>query len=691
MPGGLDETGNSASAASNSGVVTPVAVEVGGLQPFQVKGDPHSISQRWRKWKRAFELYVLGKGITSDSQKRGLLLHTAGLEVQDVYFTLVPGGDDKDYPATLKVLDDYFIPKANVPFERHLFRQISQSSEETVDQFVCRLRQRAALCDFGEREDEYIRDQFIDKCYSAKLRRKFLEKDGSVTLNDLLKTARAQEAVDLQMVAMGGNANSEQVNNVTDTGLNRNVDRRSCFNCGRDDHFARDRRCPARGRKCDQCGEIGHFKVKCRRGTSQNFQQWERRGITSGGKKVEPKITDSGKKTNTNYVDGDGDRSERLEQDERPSTGPEYVFSVGDDTRQSNGVVALRVGGIHLPNVLIDSGATSNLLGKPTWEWLKSQSIQCKTRKDAKVLFAYGNTKPLPTLGTFTAHVMCTDTNTTVEADFVVIDGDGRTLLCRDTAENLNLLRIGPIHSVNSVEVETTDHNIRDKYKELFTGVGLLKGYELKLNVDSSVKPVAQPVRRIPFGVREKVEKKLDELLTCGIIEEVPEGPTSWVSPLVVVPKPDGDVRIRIDMRRANQAIIRERQPTPTLEEVLQDLNGSTVFSRVDLKWGFHQILLAEESRHVTTFVTHRGLYRYTRLMFGVTSAPEKYQQIIRDVLRGCEGVINIADDLVIHGNGVEQHDERLFVVLNRLKEVGLTLNGDKYDFRLPRLTFFGH
>ena len=79
--GGSDETGNSASAATNSGVVTPVTVEVGGLQPFQVKGDPHSISQRWRKWKRAFELYVLGKGITSDSQKRGLLLHTASLEV----------------------------------------------------------------------------------------------------------------------------------------------------------------------------------------------------------------------------------------------------------------------------------------------------------------------------------------------------------------------------------------------------------------------------------------------------------------------------------------------------------------------------------------------------------------------------------------------------------------------------------
>ena len=112
-------------------------------------------------------------------------------------FTLVPDGGDKDYPTTLKVLDDYFIPKAKVPFARHLFGQITQSSEETVDQFVCRLRQRAASCDFGEWEDEYIRDQLIDKCYSAKLRRKFFEKDGSVTLNDLLITARVQEAVDL--------------------------------------------------------------------------------------------------------------------------------------------------------------------------------------------------------------------------------------------------------------------------------------------------------------------------------------------------------------------------------------------------------------------------------------------------------------------------------------------------------------
>ena len=77
--------------------------------------------------------------------------------------------------------------------------------------------------------------------------------------------------------------------------------------------------------------------------------------------------------------------------------------------------------------------------------------------------------------------------------------------------------------------------------------------------------------------------------------------------------------------------------------------------------------------------------------MFGVTSAPEKYQQIIRDVLKGCAGVANIADDLIVHGKDIEEHDVRLFAVLDRLSEVGLTVNGDKCQFRPTKLTFFGH
>ena len=102
-------------------------------------------------------------------------------------------------------------------------------------------------------------------------------------------------------------------------------------------------------------------------------------------------------------------------------------------------------------------------------------------------------------------------------------------------------------------------------------------------------------------------------------------------------------------MRRVNEAIERERHPIPTIEEVLHDLNGSSVFSKLDLKWGFHQVELETESRRITAFITHRDLFQYKRLMFGITSAPDKYQKIVKDVLIGCKGVANIADDLIIH------------------------------------------
>ncbi|XP_070550464.1 uncharacterized protein [Ptychodera flava] len=199
--------GNSAAG----GNVTPL--DIGGLTCFNVNEDHITVSQRWKKWRRAFELYLVGKGVTAEAQKRALLLHTAGLEVQEIYFTLVGEDSEKNYEDTLQVLNNHFVPKANIPFERHMFRQIAQTSDETVDQFVCRLRQRASTCDFAEKEDEHIRDQLIDKCYSPHIRRKFLEKQNA-KLSDLLVIAHAQEAVDLQMQSMGERKPQVQVNAV---------------------------------------------------------------------------------------------------------------------------------------------------------------------------------------------------------------------------------------------------------------------------------------------------------------------------------------------------------------------------------------------------------------------------------------------------------------------------------------------
>ena len=182
---------------------------------------------------------------------------------------------------------------------------------------------------------------------------------------------------------------------------------------------------------------------------------------------------------------------------------------------------------------------------------------------------------------------------------------------------------------------------------------------------------------------------KVEDLIAKDIVERV-TGPTSWVSPVVIVSKASGDIRLCVDMRKANAAIIRERIPIPTVDEVFENLNGSAVFSKLDLRLGFHQIELDEDSRDITTFATHDGLFRYKRLSFRVNSAPEKYQQIVRQVVSDISGVQNIADDLIVHGKNNEENDRNLHRVLQRLEEKNLTLNPQKCQFRMDKVVFMG-
>ena len=121
------------------------------------------------------------------------------------------------------------------------------------------------------------------------------------------------------------------------------------------------------------------------------------------------------------------------------------------------------------------------------------------------------------------------------------------------------------------------------------------------------------------------------------------------------------------------------------LYEVLQNLNQSTVFSKLDLRWGYHQLKLHPDSRSITTFTTHCGLYRYKPLMFGISSASEVYQHVTQQALQGCEGIANISDDIIVHGRNNEEHDKRLQRVLERLKEKNLTLNAEKCRFKNVR------
>ena len=125
--------------------------------------------------------------------------------------------------------------------------------------------------------------------------------------------------------------------------------------------------------------------------------------------------------------------------------------------------------------------------------------------------------------------------------------------------------------------------------------MGKLKSHQVTLHIKPKVKPVAQPLWSTPFNLRAKVSDKIKELLDKDIIEPV-EGPNPWVSSIVIVTKQAGDICLCIDMRRANEAIELTRYIIPTVDELLQNMNGSKIFSKLDLKWGYHQLKLMPES-----------------------------------------------------------------------------------------------
>ena len=128
-------------------------------------------------------------------------------------------------------------------------------------------------------------------------------------------------------------------------------------------------------------------------------------------------------------------------------------------------------------------------------------------------------------------------------------------------------------------------------------------------------------------------------------------GPAEWVSRIVTPPKPKspGEIRLCVDMRAANQAILRTRHVTPTIEELTSYLNGATIFSKLDLRSGYHQLKLDPSSRYITTFSTHLGLYQYKRRSFGINAAAEVFQHTIQTVIADIPGAKNISDDIVVY------------------------------------------
>ena len=186
---------------------------------------------------------------------------------------------------------------------------------------------------------------------------------------------------------------------------------------------------------------------------------------------------------------------------------------------------------------MTDSGSSINILDEQEYNRLSTRPRLQKTRIK---IYPYQTETPLPVLGRFTAPITSDTTNRT--EIFYVVKGTGGSLLSWRTSTDLELLKV--VKPIKHQRVLTVDQ-LTTKYRSLFQGLGKLKNYQVHLHIDEGVPQVAQPHRRVPFHVGKQLEEQLSKDETLGAVERV-EGPTPWVSPIVVAPKPKSPGRIRV-------------------------------------------------------------------------------------------------------------------------------------------------
>jgi len=188
----------------------------------------------------------------------------------------------------------------------------------------------------------------------------------------------------------------------------------------------------------------------------------------------------------------------------------------------------------------------------------------------------------------------------------------------------------------------------------------------------------------------------LDQLEKDDILAKVTE-PTSWVSSMVVVPKKDGSLRLCLDPKDLNRAVQREHYPLPVIEDVAVRFHKARLFTVLDVRQGFWHIVLGQESSYLTTFNTPFGRYRWKRLPFGISSAPEVFQRRMHQLIEGLRGIEVIADDFCVVGYGetdeeaAVDHDRNLHAFLQRCSECNVKLNDKKFQLRQSEVPFIGH
>ena len=622
----------------------------------------------WPEYVERLEYFFEANGIDTAEKKRAVFLSVIGAATYRTLRNLVSPAKPGEKPFT-ELVEKHFKPAPSEIVERFKFHSRSRRPGESVATFVAELRCLAEFCNFGDTLEVMLRDLIVCGINDDGLQRHLLAQP-ALDYNKAVESAMNMEAAAKsvrelrvkqethgsgpptpQQVHRTGTYPSQEQGGVGKSGP-------TCYRCGTRGHTVV--RCRVdRNVVCHKCGKKGHLQRVCKSSARSTR-------------------TGPGKSRAVCRVE-----EEEEEEEEKEHQAPDLsIYIVKSSQVPHSPPIHVKVKLDEcLVTMEVDTGAAVTLMSEATFAnlWPGRELHPSRVR-----LQAYSG-EPIPVVG-------CSNVNMDYEGQCVVLPlyvvaGCGPTLLGRDWLSQVRL-NWQQIHHVHTPTLQALLTRFPAVFQE---GLGTLKGYQAKIHVDPNATPRYNQARSVSYAFREKVELELQRLQNEGTLEPVEFA--DWAAPIVTVLKKDkSSIRICGDFSTTVNPVSKvDRYPIPKVCDLFAKLGKGKQFSKLDLSHAYQQVPLDEESRKYVVINTHKGLFRYTRLPFGIASAPGIFQRVIESVLQGIEGVIVYLDDILITGSTEEEHLHTLEEVLSRLEQAGLRARRSKCVFMRPSVIYLGH
>ena len=556
---------------------------------------------------------------------------------------------EKSFDDIVQIFTQHFEPKPLIIAERFHFHRRNQHLGESVADYAAELRRLSTKCDFNDFLGEALRDRFVCGIRNESTQKRLIaEKD--LSFAKAFEIAQSMEAAERDAKALKEpTAVIQQVSNPSKQS--------QCFHCGGKHHEAKN--CRFREAVCHSCGKRGHIVRVC------------------PAKKVASKRAHPRKLAPTRWISSD------TAEESASSTEDLQVFNIG---RRSAAPITVTVSVDDQQLLMeVDTGAAVSIIAEKTLKSLLPRA----TLKPTDVSLTTYTHERMTVLGELLVVVKY---NQQVETlPLIVVAGEGPSLLGRNWLRRIRLdwKRIGTISC--QTKTQQSLQCLLEQHSGLFKEeLGTIHKFPARLQVRDLARPKFFKPRPVPFAIKGAIDLELDQLESSGILKKVSH--SEWAAPIVVVPKKDGHLRICGDYKiTVNQALDVEQYPLPKPEDLFASLSGGKKFTKLDLSQAYQQLILEEESQKYVTINTHKGLYQYTRLPYGVASAPAIFQRVMDSILQGIPHVICYIDDILVTGSDDEDHLSNLSQVLQRLHQHGVRMKKAKCEFLKSSVEYLGH